>query len=195
MAKRDFNAKDSIRSLKRKIKLKEYSDIRDRIRVIVMVLKGKTDLQISAKLDYSIQWVKKWVGRYKKDGLDGLYDQSRSGQPTKLTSDQIIDLDSEILSGPDADNILARYRVSDIQELVKKKWNVEYSPSGMLALMKRMKLSHVTPRPQHPENDEKVMTDWKKNSKSSLKNKNSNIQKKTYSFGSKMNQDSGKKVL
>lgn len=195
MAKRDFKTKDSIRSLKNKIKLKEYTDIRDRIRVIIMVIKGNTDQAIADKLDYSIQWVKKWIGRYKKYGLEGLYDQPRQGQPSKLTPDQIIDLYDVILSGPDSENILARYRVSDIQDFVKKKWNVEYSARGMLSLMQRMKLSNVKPRPQHPENNEAIMSEWKKNSKFSLEKKNSNIRNKKSNYGSKTKHDSGKKVL
>ncbi len=32
----------------------------------------------------------------------------------------------------------------------------------MHALMKRMNLSHIKPRPQHPKNDPQVMIDWKK---------------------------------
>lgn len=60
MAKRDFKTKDSIRSLKHKIKLKEYADIRDRIRVIIMVIKGMTDQRIADKLDYDLP-PKKWT--------------------------------------------------------------------------------------------------------------------------------------
>lgn len=195
MAKRNFKAQDTIRSLKNKIKLKEYTDIRDRIRVIIMVIKGMTDQGIADKMDYSVQWVKKWVGRYKIHGIEGLYDQPRQGQPTKLTPDQIIELYDVILSGPDSDDILARYRVSDIREIVKRKWNVEYSARGMLSLMERMKLSNVKPRPQHPDNNEEVMAEWKKNSKISLRHKKSNIRGKKSSYGSKTKQDSGKKVL
>jgi len=72
MAKRDFKAQDTIRSLKNKIKLKEYTSVRDRIRFIIKVIKGITDRDIADNLDYSIQWVKKWIDRYKQYGMEGL---------------------------------------------------------------------------------------------------------------------------
>ena len=166
MAKRNLKGRDTIRSLKKRLRLKTYSNIRDRIRVIILVLKGFTNPEIAEKLDYSIPWVKKWIRRYKDFGFDGLSDQTRSGAPQKLTNDQIIELYQKILTGPNEDELLSRYRISDIRDFVLKKWKTVYSISGLHSLMKRMKLSHVTPRPQHPKNDPLVMEEWKKKPKS-----------------------------
>lgn len=162
MAKRKLQAKNSIKFLKMKLKSKDYIEIRDRIRVVIYALKGQTDRNIADRLDYSLGWVKKWVARYNQDGFDGLYDQARPGAPTLLTDKQIAILNTDILAGPNPKGILSRYRVSDLRQLVLKKFGVEYSPSGMHALMKRMKLSHVKPRPQHPKNDPLVIAAWKK---------------------------------
>ena len=92
MAKRQLQKKDTIKSLKRRMQLKQNVAIRDRIRVLILVFKGMTDADIAKKLDYSLQWVKKWIGRYKRFGFNGLRDQMRSGAPMKLTEDQIMEL-------------------------------------------------------------------------------------------------------
>jgi transposase len=144
------------------MRLKRHCDIRDRIRVVIDALSGVTDARIAERMDHSTTWVKKWISRYKKFGFEGLADQERSGAPIKLNEDQIIELYLRILEGPREDEALCRYRISDIQKLVKDEWRVDYSLSGMHALMKHMKLSHVTPRPQHPKNDPVIMEKWKR---------------------------------
>jgi transposase len=117
MAKRNLKERDSIKSLKKRMRLKIYSDIRDRIRVIVLALKGSSNPEIAERLGYSMPWVKKWIRRYKDSGFDGLYDQPRSGAPLKITEDQVIELYEKILTGPDEDEILSRYRISDVKKI------------------------------------------------------------------------------
>lgn len=176
------------------MQLKIYSDIRDRIRVIVFALKGCTNPEIAERLGYSIPWVKKWIRRYKDFGFDGLWDQERSGAPLKLTEDQIIELYQVILAGPDEDDLLSRYRISDIKDFIFQKWGIDYSISGLHSVMKRMKLSHVTPRPQHPKNDPQIMEEWKKKPKRSSKGKVQSTRRKKSNSGSKTNLGSAKKV-
>lgn len=195
MAKRNLKERDSIKSLKKRMNLKINSAIRDRIRVIVYALKGSTDPEIANGIGYSVPWVKKWVRRYKEFGFDGLWDQPRAGAPQKLTEDQIIELYQIILTGPDAEELLSRYRISDLQDLIYKRWGISYSVSGLHSVMKRMKLSHVTPRPQHPKNDPKIMEEWKKKSKNSAKVRPQPILGKKSKSGFRTNQGLAKRVL
>lgn len=195
MANRKLQPKNSIKFLKSKLDLKAYVEIRDRIRAIILALKGSTDKEIADKLGCSLGWVKKWVARYSKGGFDGLYDEPRSGAPTYLTDLQIATLYDQILAGPEPDGILSRYRISDLQALVKKRFKVKYSSSGMHALMKRMKLSHVKPRPQHPKNDPGVMDNWKKKPSDSWKSNATSTPTRTSKSGIKTKRGSAKRGL
>jgi transposase len=169
MAKRKLIARDSIKSLKKMWQLKAYLQIRDRIRALILALEGLTDQEIADRMGYSLGWVKKWISRYSKNGFAGLYDQKRSGAPPFLTDIQIEQFYEMIIAGPDPDDILSRYRISDLIELAEKYFGVTYSSSGMHALLKRMELSYVKPRPQHPKNDPAQMKDWEKKAKKFLK--------------------------
>lgn len=175
------------------MRLKKYSDRWDRIRAIVFALKGSTDVEISDRLGYSTTWVKKWVRRYKDFGLDGLCDQARPGAPSKLTEDQIMKLYEKVLTGPRAEELLSRYRISDLKEIISRDWKIDYSISGLHSVMKRMKLSHVTPRPQHPKNDPLVMEEWKKKPKSLSKNKSQARAGRKLNSGTRMKRDLAKK--
>ncbi|MBK8202574.1 MAG: helix-turn-helix domain-containing protein [Bdellovibrionales bacterium] len=54
-----------------------------------MAVKGLKDREIGDRLGYSIHWVRKWIGRYKKAGIEGLRDGLRTGQSMLLTDEQI----------------------------------------------------------------------------------------------------------
>lgn len=185
MANRELQVKESIKSLKIKIRLEQDADVRDRMRAIIFVAKAFTDAEIADRLGYSIQWVTKWIGRYKKGGLSGLLDGQGRGAVGFLTDEQIFLLYDEILAGPDPSSALSRYRISDVQSLIQKRFGVEFSLSGTHALMKRMKLSHVKPRPSHPKNDPRAMEDWKKKPARRLGKKSSSIATKPSKSGSK----------
>jgi transposase len=175
------------------MQLRQNVAIRDRIRTIILVFKGMTDANIAEKLDYSVQWVKKWIGRYKRFGFEGLRDQVRAGAPMKLTEDQVMELYQQVLKGPDENEILARYRISDLRDLIGSKWGIKYSIGGLHALMKRMKLSHVTPRPHHPKNDPVVMEKWKKKPRRLSKKSAPSAPAKSSRSGSRTSHASAKK--
>lgn len=195
MASREFRVKESVKNLKSKIRLERNSDTRDRIRIFVLVAKCYTNVEIAKRLGYSLPWVQKWISRYKQGGLSALHDGKRTGQPALLTDEQVLILYDEILAGPDPDGPLSRYRIVDIQALIKSRFGVDFSLSGTHALMQRMKLSHVKPRPSHPKNDPQAMEDWKKKRPMSLRSKKTSIPVKLSKSGSKMKRDLARKEL
>lgn len=195
MAIRNLQTNESIRSLKLKVRSERDANVRDRIRAIVLAVKGLKDAEIGDKLGYSIHWVRKWIGRYKKAGLEGLRDGLRTGQPMLLEDEQIFVLYDEILAGPGPNSALSRYRILDVQALIKQLFGVEASLSGTHLLMKRMKLSHVKPRPSHPKNDPVAMEEWKKKPKISSRSKSSLTPKRPFRSGSKTKHDLAKREL
>lgn len=60
-----------------------------RARIVLLSGAGQTVPEVAASLGTSTRAVYKWRNRYKANGLDGLKDQPRSGQPKKLTADKI----------------------------------------------------------------------------------------------------------
>ena len=192
MATTKFIQHDTIKSLKRKLKLKDYGAARDRIRAIIMIIKDYPYREIAYNLGYSIQWVKKLAVDYTNQGFEGLMLKERGGSEGFLNPDQYMELCRIVLDGPGEGELLSRYRISDLIEIVKKKWGTEYSVGGMHGVLKRMKFSHITTRPQNPKNDPAVMEVWKKKPKGSSTRK----RKSTGALrsGSKTKQGSGKKA-
>ena len=73
---------------------------RDRYRIAVLALQGLEALQIADKVGYSRQTVQQWVYRYRDEGLDGLRERPRSGQPKKLPTEKEADSRQRLEDGP-----------------------------------------------------------------------------------------------
>lgn len=153
---------DSIKRIKKEIRLKENLEIRDRLRAVILALKGLPGPAIAEQLGYGTAWVSKWVYRYRDEGWDGLWDRPRSGQPRKLTEKQEKEFAALIEKGPEFKDRLSRYRIKDLKAVLKEKFGVDYSISGVKLLVHRLGFSSIKPRPRHPQNDPEEMRAWKR---------------------------------
>lgn len=63
--------------------------IAQRARLILLLADGAAPAQVMEKLDVARPTVFKWRTRFEQDGVDGLRDRARPGQPRKLTQRQI----------------------------------------------------------------------------------------------------------
>ena len=58
--------------------------LRDRCRIVLLALRGFMATQIAEKVGCSRRTAQRWVYRYRDEGLEGLHERPRSGQPPKL---------------------------------------------------------------------------------------------------------------
>ena len=104
-----------------------------------------------------------WVIRYNAEGVDGLRDRQRPGRPPFLTRWQRNVLKRLILQGPrpERDGVSA-WRVSDICQLVERRFGVTYQEGGMLTLLHSLDLSWQKARPRHPQASEAAQAAFKR---------------------------------
>jgi len=77
---------------------KENSKVAVRMLAVLMILKDGKDVEYTAKtLHRCTNWVRKWVDRFKVDGLDGLYDHPRSGRPCTISRKRIDSIMSKVV--------------------------------------------------------------------------------------------------
>lgn len=58
-----------------------------RCRIVLAAADGQASKDIAARLGCNASTVGKWRGRFARQGLDGLHDEPRPGQPRKITDD------------------------------------------------------------------------------------------------------------
>jgi transposase len=142
---------------------KRAPDPRVRLRLLGMhhLQNGKSASNLAPFLGVCRQSILKWVSRLQADGISGLYDRPRSGQPPRLPREKEAEFVSEVLelqkkrSG-------GRLRGSDIGELLERKYQCRYRERSVYSLLRRLNLVWITGRTQHPEASEEEQEAFKK---------------------------------
>ena len=133
---------------------------RDRCRIVLLALQGHTAVQIGEKVGCSRRTVQHWVYRYRDEGLEGLRERLRPGQPKRLSTSSEEDFRKRLGTGPTADDGVCTLRGRDIQRILAEEFGAKYSLQGVYDLLHRLGFSRLKPRPQHRKNDPAIMAAW-----------------------------------
>lgn len=139
---------------------------RDRFRAVLLAIEGEQggELegdQIALRLGRSPRFVDQWLARYRQGGLEALYPRKAKGRPKKLPAEREQAFKSRLLGGPqEADGGVCTLRGADALRILKGEFGVEMKLSGVYALMHRLNLSCLKPRPRHRKNDPQAAADW-----------------------------------
>lgn len=144
---------DSIDDLRRMARLRRFAPIAERLRAVILTREGLQQKAIARKLDRSEAWVHRWVSRYIDGGGEALWNQPHPGQPVKLQRHDEQAFRARVLAGPRPGDIVRVWRGQDLQRILREEFTARYSLSGVYALLRRLGLSWVAPRPRHPKSD------------------------------------------
>jgi len=129
------------------------------------VLEGASRAAAASACGMDRQTLRDWVLRYNSDGVTALSDAWGDGRPCRLTEGQQATLRAIILTGPDpVVTGVSTWRVVDLCGIVRERFGISYSESGLAKLLHALDLSWQTPRPQHPESDAAGQAAFKKSS-------------------------------
>ena len=78
-----------------------------RAKIILLAADGMTNIEIAAKLGTTRETVGKWRKRYLKHGIEGIYDELRTGRPRTYGDEQIAELIQKTLdTTPDRKSVV-----------------------------------------------------------------------------------------
>ena len=111
------------------------------------------------------QTLRDWVHRFNAEGPDGLVDRPRPGRDCLLTEAQMAELAVIVETGPDpAVDGVVRWRRVDLKRVIEERFGVVCSERTISDLLARLAFSRISGRPQHPQQDERVIVGFKKTS-------------------------------
>ena len=140
--------------------------VRQRLRAMKFISQGQTIPQAAKRMDIAERPLRKWLHRFNKHGPNGLYDSPRPGQPPKLNAKQTEKFKQRIRQGITEQDNVCSLRGKDLQEILKKEFNAQYSLGGSYFLLHRLGFSCLCPRQQHPQADIQVQETFKKSTSS-----------------------------
>jgi transposase len=148
-------------TLKRMTHAETNAKQRDRYRAVAMALERFTTEHIMYTLARSRNFVQRWTYFYRDGGIEAISPTPQNGRPAKLTSDDTEHFKQRIVAGPTAaDNGLCTLRGKDAVRILRQEFGVNYSLSSVYALMHRLGLACLKPRPRHRHNDPAAMQQW-----------------------------------
>lgn len=115
--------------------------VRCRLLALGYVAQGHSANEADGLFGLSGVQLRMWIKRYNSHGLEGLVDRPRPGKPTRLSAEQRKAFLAKVQAGPPAELGIGAWRGEDLCRLLKEEFGVEYSLSGVYALLNRLKQS------------------------------------------------------
>ena len=141
--------------------------IKERKLIIKWDEQGKTQQEIADLLNCHQTSVSRFLGKYKSKGI--IHNLPRSGRPTKLTKQTLIQLKNKILAKIKvANNEYCSVNTKQVGKIIRQEIGETYSLRHIERIMHKLGFSLITPRPQHLRHDQekvdKFRDEFKKNS-------------------------------
>ena len=147
--------------LKSKARAEKQAKQRDRYRAVIMALEGFSTEHIMYTLSRSKNFVQRWTYFYRDGGIEAISPRLQTGRPAKLACESADTFKQRIAAGPTAlDNGLCTLRGKDAMRILQQEFGINYSLSSVYALMHRLGLACLKPRPCHRHNDPAAMQRW-----------------------------------
>jgi len=144
---------------------KKEKNARVRTRIIAMrlILSGRTVPAVAEELALGEWQLRKWVHRFNSEGLPGLRDRPRPGQPPKLLTGAVEGFKDRIRKGATDRDRVCTLRGKDIKRILSEEFGAKYSLRGTYFLLHRLNFYPLVPRPRHPKSDIAAQEEFKKN--------------------------------
>jgi transposase len=151
-----FHRSDDLETLETLYRRERNAKQRDRYRVVLLALKGRTAPEIRQRVDRSRTFVQAWVYAYRDHGVAGIAVKKQTGQPTKLPRDQEPAFLAKLAQ---SDRPL---RGRDMVAILEESFGVTYTIQGAYDLLHRLEYVPLKPRPVNPKKDADAEQQWRK---------------------------------
>ncbi len=139
---------------------------KERELIVKLSKENKTCREIADILGTSKSKVSYWVCRYRK--TKKLVDLPRSGRPTKLTKEKLDEIYFK-LKQDELKNDNAGFSSKKVFEMIYNATGKKYAMRHVRRILKKMRISLITPRSFHIKNDPVKVAEFRKEFKKNLK--------------------------
>jgi transposase len=136
-----------------------------RLLALALVLEGRSRSASAAQNGMDRQTLRDWVHRYNAAGVTGLKSRCAPGRASVLSEEQMVEFEELVIRGPDLEiNQVVRWRCSDLQEEVARRFSVVVHQSTIGKWLRNLGFTRLQPRPFHPKKNSEAQEAFKKTS-------------------------------
>src|SRR5919202_6199680 len=130
-----------------------------RLLSLAAVLDGMSRTEAARIGGMDRQSLRDWVHRFNQHGPEGLKDTWSKGNPPRLSAEQEAELAHLVETGPDrAVHGVVRWRRIDLKQIIAARFGVDYHERTVGKILHRLGFSHISARPHHPAQEERIVT-------------------------------------
>jgi transposase len=133
-----------------------------RLQAVLGALEGETSKNLVSRVQLSERIIREWVGRYNRQGLDGLEDRPGRGRKKALSDEQEQQLQTRIRAGATADDGVCTLRGEDVRRILAEEFGAVRCLQATYNLLHKLGFTVLRPRPQHPDADPAAQEAFKK---------------------------------
>ena len=134
------NPENAVRNLQDEIRRSEESRYDHRLHAILLIAKGLSAREAANRLGDAARTVELWVHRFQEAGLEGLHEVGRPGRPSRLSQEQIAQVQSVLRSAPADAGLTADAWDSNILSIHLRSLGVRLKPRQCRNLLRRWQL-------------------------------------------------------
>jgi len=138
-----------------------------KVRLLAAILRkeGLTLKEISKRISQPFTTVGDWLRRMHEEGIERCYSIKQEGRPSKLTEEQVKELQHIISRSPLEQGIpFAIWTTRVVRDFIGQKYGIFYKNRQTRNILCRMKMSPQKPRPSHRKANKKLQDAFKKTS-------------------------------
>lgn len=111
------------------------------------------------------QTLRDWVHRFNASGGRASRQLDRRSEG-RLSSEQMAEFARIVEAGPDREKDgVVRWRRVDLKRVIAETFGVDFHERYVGTLLKKLGFSHISARPRHPAQDERIVAAFKKTSR------------------------------
>ena len=104
------------------------------------------------------QTLRDWVHRFNAAGPEGLIDNWTEGPKPRLSAEQLAEFAVIVETGPDREKDgVVRWRRVDLKRVIAERFGIAFHERYVGKLLKKLGFSHMSARPRHPAQDERIV--------------------------------------
>lgn len=128
-----------------------------------LILRGFDDEEIIDITQASLSSVQRWRKKVEANGLHGLARKAQSGRPCELGETERLELKEIIRQKPtDHGYPINRWTSRIVADLIRKKWDVDYTPSHVRYILRSLHLSFQKPNVKSTKHSPAAVKHWRR---------------------------------
>jgi transposase len=134
-----------------------------RLRAAGLLKRGVRPAEVARRLGVHRQSVGRWREQLERDGRAGLRKAGRAGRPPKLSAEQLLQLEEELVRGPRAWGYATElWTTQRVAEVIQRCFGVRYHRDHVGRVLGQMRWSCQRPVGRAKERDEARIRHWKR---------------------------------